>query len=164
MYKKAKNRLIIFLFLLLALVFYMAATLTAPEAVNERRLSETLSSQPAGEIVSLCDLTDFEWDSAYTFSPYTSHKDICSIIGVENSKLKLEAANENMVQLIFTKDGEIVCVLLGYPNNLGYSFDYGQTDYKYLVFSSSNEPVFRTEHIYSDQILLRYMPKVEAKD
>lgn len=161
---RSKNRLILVLFFLLVLVFYMATTLTTPAAVNERRLSETLAGQPAGEIVSLCDLTDFEWDSAYTFAPYTSQEDICSIIGVESSKTNLETVSESMVQMIFTKDREIVCVLLGYSGNLGYSFDYGLTDYKYLIFSASNEPVFRTERPYNNQILLRYIPKAKTKD
>lgn len=159
MNERAKNKILLVLFLLLALIIYMVVTLTTPAAENERRLSSTIIVQPAGEVVSLNKLTDFEWDKAYTFAPYTSKKEICSVIGINanDCKIALETVAESMVQMIFTKDGEIVCVLLGYPDKLGYRFDFGEAAYDYLVFTSSEDPQFRVERPYTNYLLLRYM-------
>lgn len=160
MNERAKNKILLVLFLLLALIIYMVVTLTTPAAENERSLSDTIISQPAGEVVSLNKLTDFEWDKVYTFAPYTSKKKICDTIGVNvnDCKIALETVSESMVQMIFTKDKEIVCVLLGYPDKLGYSFDFGDTTYDYLVFTSNEDPQFRIERPYTNYLLLRYMP------
>lgn len=68
------------------------------------------------------DLTDFEWDYLYNFSPYTSKKDIEAAIGFESDEIK-ETVNELMNQVIFTKDKKIVCYIYGYPNE-GVYFDF----------------------------------------
>lgn len=157
MYERIKDRILLLLFLLLALVGYLVVTFTKPAAANERSLSGILQSQPAGEIISLTELTDFEWDSAYTFRPYTDKEKICQVMGFETAE-SLETVNESMVQMIFTKEKEVVCVLLGYPEKLGYFFDYGVEDYKYLIFSASNEPKFRVERPYHHYLVFRYVP------
>lgn len=160
MNERAKNKLLIVLFLLLALIIYMVVTLTTPASENERRLSETILSQSPGEIVSLNELTDFEWDSAYTFAPYTSKKEICKVLGipVNDCKIALETVSEAMVQMIFTKEQEIVCVLLGYPDKLGYCFDFGNSSYDYLTFHSDENSEFLIEQPHANYLLLRYMP------
>lgn len=160
MNERAKNKILIVLFLLLALIIYMVVTLTTPAAKNEQHLSGVIASQSAGEVVSLNELTDFKWDKVYTFAPYTSKKKICDILGinVKDCKVALETVNESMVQMIFMDSGEIVCVLLGYPDKLGYRFEFGETTYDYLVFTSEEDPQFRVERPYTNYLLLRYMP------
>lgn len=157
MSERIKSKTIIVLSLLLALVAYIVITLTTPAAANERSLSSAICSQPAGKIVSLNSLTDFSWEKVYTFAPYTTKKEIFEILGFK-SKIDLETVSESMVQMIFTEEEEVVCVLLGYPDKLGYAFDYGQEGYDYLVFPSAEEPNFRIERPYSRQLLLRYLP------
>lgn len=162
MNERTKNKVIIVLFLILALVIYMVVTLTTPAAANERGLSAAITSQTAGDVVSLNDLTDFEWDYAYTFAPYTASEIICDTIGFD-TKVPLETISESMVQMIFTKGEEVVCVLLGHPDKLGYDFDYGISSFDYLVFSSQEDPQFRIERPYTHLLCLKYLPLREEQ-
>lgn len=163
MNERTKNKVIIVLFLILALVIYIVVTFTTPAAANERSLSAAIIRQTAGDVVSLNDLTDFEWDYAYTFAPYTALETICDTIGFD-TKASLETVSESMVQMIFTKEEEVVCVLLGHPDKLGYDFDYNNSNFDdYLVFSSQEDPQFRIERPYTHVLRLKYLPLREEQ-
>lgn len=73
-------------------------------------------------IEDLAELTDFEWDYLYSFSPYASKEDIESAIGFKSNKIR-EGLNEGMNQIVFIKDKEIVCYIYGYPDDSVY-FDF----------------------------------------
>ena len=92
--------------------------------VNTKLLKkEVLSIEQSVENVSLLDLTPFEWDMAYSFDPYTPKEYIYETVGYkwENNS---ETVSEGMNQIVFLKDGKVVCYLYGYPENNGYGINF----------------------------------------
>ncbi len=80
---------------------------------------EVLSIEQSVETVNLTDITPFEWDVAYSFDPYTTKDTIYETIGYKWDNIS-ETVNEGMNQIVFLKDGKVVCYLYGYPENNGY--------------------------------------------
>ncbi|MGX2961328.1 hypothetical protein JNUCC23_18915 [Peribacillus sp. JNUCC 23] len=95
--------------------------------VNEELLKEeVLSIGHSVETINLLDVTPFDWDVVYSFEPYTPKDTIYETVGYKWDTIS-ETVNEGMNQIVFLKDGKVVCYLYGYPENNGYgiSFKYG---------------------------------------
>jgi hypothetical protein len=87
---------------------------------NEKLLKqEVLSIEESSESVNLSDVTPFEWDLVYSFDPYTSKDAIYETVGSKWGRIS-ETVSEGMNQLVFMKNGKVVCYLYGYPANNGY--------------------------------------------
>lgn len=88
--------------------------------VNAELLKQEVVSlgEPVEE-VNLLDVTPFEWDVVYSFDPYTPKDTIYETVGYKWDNIS-ETVSEGMNQIIFLKDGKVVCYLYGYPNNNGY--------------------------------------------
>ena len=71
------------------------------------------------QTIELNDITTFEWDMVYSFTPYTSKQEMENVIGFKSSHIT-ETMSEGMVQLIFVKGNKVVCCIQGYNSNLGY--------------------------------------------
>ena len=98
--------------------------------INTKLLKkEVLSIGQSVENVSLLNLTPFEWDIAYSFDPYTPKESIYEIVGYKWNNIS-ETVSEGMNQIVFLKDGKVVCYLYGYPENNGYGIN----------FSNENKP------------------------
>lgn len=80
---------------------------------------EVLSVEQSVETVNLNDITPFDWDVVYSFDPYTSEDMIYKTVGYKWDNIN-ETVNEGMNQIVFLKDGKVVCYLYGYPENNGY--------------------------------------------
>ena len=89
---------------------------------------EVLSVEQSVETVNLNDITPFEWDVAYSFDPYASKDMIYKTVGYKWDNIN-ETVNEGLNQIVFLKDGKVVCYLYGYPENNGYG----------IYFTSENE-------------------------
>lgn len=88
--------------------------------VNETLLKqEVLSIEESSESVNLPDVTPFEWDLVYSFDPYTPKDTIYEKVGYKWGRIS-ETVSEGMNQLVFMKDGKVVCYVYGYPANNGY--------------------------------------------
>ncbi len=94
--------------------------------------------------VFLNDIIPFEWDTVYTFGPYTSRETIEEVIGIKSNAIK-EALSEGMQQLIFVKEDEIICSITGYYYRLGYMFDFKSYENDYGTLNSTDNPLFKTE-------------------
>ena len=116
-----------------ALVWAVAALLALFAAVyplrgviragrNAQRLKATVT-HVEGDAAALNALVPFEWDAVYTFEPYTAREDIEAALGTR-SRLIRETTSEGMCQLLFVKDGAIVCSVCDSPEKLGYSSDF----------------------------------------
>lgn len=90
--------------------------------------------------VTLNEIIPFEWDVAYTFSPYTSQAEIEEVIGFRSNSIQ-ETISEGMVQLLFVKDNTVVASVCGYPDNIGYEvhFSGSVTCEEKAVFSVNRE-------------------------
>ncbi|MEH7355134.1 hypothetical protein V7150_16370 [Neobacillus drentensis] len=92
--------------------------------VNEELLKEeVLSIGHSVETINLLDITPFEWDVVYSFKPYTPKDYIYETVGYKWDRIS-ETVNEGMNQIVFLKDGKVVCYLYGYPENNGYGISF----------------------------------------
>ncbi|WML58807.1 hypothetical protein [Neobacillus sp. PS2-9] len=97
---------------------------------NEDLLKEEVLSLGASvETVNLREITPFKWDVAYSFPPYTPKEDIYKTVGYKWDRVS-ETVNEGMDQIVFMKDGKVVCYIYGYPENKGYGLSIQTDQYK----------------------------------
>ena len=89
---------------------------------NNYRLKQSIHTISKAE-VTLNEIVPFEWDTVYTFSPYTARSEIEEIIGFKSNAIK-ETVNEGMVQLLFVNGKTVSGSVCGYAQNLGYSIDF----------------------------------------
>ena len=104
--------------------------------------------------VMLKDVTPFEWEIVYSFGPYTTKEEIQKRIGFKANVG--ETVNEGMRQLVFVKDEEVVCELLGNPSKLGIAINTFSNEIKAdekVMFKVKKE----TETVY----LTRMIPLIE---
>jgi hypothetical protein len=94
-------------------------------------------------IEDLSQFTPFKWDALYSFSPYTPKEEIYKIIGYKWDNIS-ETVSEGMNQIVFAKDGKVVCYLYGYPENSKMSFDFGKYEGNYIKLTSKEKLFFRT--------------------
>lgn len=89
---------------------------------NNYRLNQSVRKISETEVV-LNEVVPFQWDTVYTFTPYTSREEIEEIIGFKSNAIK-ETVNEGMVQLVFVREDAVVCSICGYADSLGYLIDF----------------------------------------
>ncbi|MBQ4530467.1 MAG: hypothetical protein IJA36_07650 [Lachnospiraceae bacterium] len=94
--------------------------------------------------VELGDLTEFEWDYLYTFSPYTPKETIEDVVGFESKDIRGNIVSEGTVYLLFVKDNKVVANVCSSVDSLGYHISFGSYD-KYLCIESSKKAVFSVE-------------------
>jgi len=91
-------------------------------AYNNYRLKQSIHTISKTE-VTLNEIVPFEWDTVYTFAPYTSRSEIEEIIGFKSNAIQ-ETISEGMVQLLFVKGSSVSGSVCGYAKNLGYFIDF----------------------------------------
>ena len=94
-------------------------------------------------IDDLSQWTPFEWDTLYSFRPYTTKEEIYKIVGYKWDEIS-ETVNEGMNQIVFLNKGKVVCYLYGYPENLGIGFNFGYHEGSYIKLSSEKPLKFKS--------------------
>lgn len=100
--------------------------------------------QPISDDAVIEDLrawTPFEWDTLYSFSPYTMKETIYETIGYKWSDIS-ETVNEGMNQIVFVHDGKVVCYLFGYPEHNGIGFKFGEYEGSYIKLTTEQKLPF----------------------
>lgn len=92
--------------------------------LKDKILELSQSSNP----ISLNSITEFEWNTVYSFSPYIPKEVISETIGL-NFEID-ETVSEGMNHMIFLNKDEVVCYLYGYPNETGYYISLDCSFYK----------------------------------
>ncbi len=107
---------------------------------------EVVSIQQSVETINLKEVTPFEWDKVYSFSPYTPKDTIYETVGYKWDRIQ-ETVNEGMNQIVFLKDGKVVCYVYGYPSNVGYGISLsGETLSEYAtVLYVEDDLTFKVE-------------------
>jgi len=80
---------------------------------------KVLSIEQTAEVINLSDIIPFEWDVVYSFAAYTPKEQVYAVIGYKWANISA-TVSEGMNQIVFLKDGKVVCYLYGYPENNGY--------------------------------------------
>lgn len=78
--------------------------------------------------VDLSTFTPFEWDHVYSFDPYVPKESIYETIGYKWDHIS-ETVSEGMNQIVFMKDGKVVCYVYGYPENNKFGIYFHGTDH-----------------------------------
>lgn len=126
---KQKNLFVKIIFAVLLAVFLYVLIGDPAVAYNNYRLRKSITAVNA-EAVELNQAVPFEWDSVYTFDPYTPKSEIEKTLGFHSPAIH-EVINEGMMQLIFVKNRQVVSSVCGYSRLLGYRIDFqGRIDAK----------------------------------
>ncbi|MFS0861186.1 hypothetical protein [Fredinandcohnia sp. 179-A 10B2 NHS] len=140
---KKKKHVLIGIFIALALL--MATRFFDREVWEENAsaLSDSFEIISGKEalIEDLSDWTKFEWDTLYSFAPYTPKETIYETVGYKWDEIS-ETVNEGMNQLVFIHDGKVVCYLYGYPERNKISFNFGSYEGSYITLSAAEELAF----------------------
>lgn len=115
---------ILFVFFSIAVILIVGERMFGSPLVkyNNYHLKQNMQTISESE-VTLNSVVPFEWDTVYTFPPYTSKAKIEKIIGFESNEIK-ETVNEGMVNLLFVKGNTVTGSICDYPKNLGYSIEF----------------------------------------
>ncbi|WP_053345735.1 hypothetical protein [Peribacillus butanolivorans] len=107
---------------------------------------EVLSIGHSVETINLLEVTPFDWDVVYSFPPYTPKDNIYETVGYKWDTISA-TVNEGMNQIVFLKDGKVVCYLYGYPENNGYgiSFESENTKDVGYMLNSKDDLIFQVE-------------------
>ena len=93
-----------------------------------------------GESVYVGDIREdipFEWDTLYTFKPDVPIEKIYEVVGYKWDKIT-KATNKGMNQLVFLKDGQVVCYVYGFPRARKIFFDFGDYEGEYFTLTSND--------------------------
>ncbi|QOR64784.1 hypothetical protein IM538_13050 [Cytobacillus suaedae] len=97
--------------------------------VNAKLLKEKVSQMDESvESIHLTEITPFEWDKVYFFYPYTPKETVYKTVGYEWDTIS-ETVSEGMNQIVFLKEGKVVCYVYGYPDTIGYGLSYSGGPY-----------------------------------
>lgn len=126
---KKKSSLIIGVALVAVLVFIMLKALwTTPIwEVNAKQFNGSFNmiSGNNATINDLSQFTTFEWDTLYSFAPYTPNDAVYQVVGYQWDKIN-STVSEGMNQLVFLLEGKVVCYIDGYPDKYKVFFEFGQ--------------------------------------
>ena len=126
---KRKKTIAMIVISLIFIVFLISEMKKDLWEVNEGLLKEkVLSIEQTVKTINLLDVTPFEWDVVYSFDPYTSKEMVYKTVGYKWDNIR-ETVSEGMAQIVFLKDGKVVCYLYGYPENNGYSINFSGESY-----------------------------------
>ncbi|KGR77987.1 hypothetical protein [Ureibacillus manganicus] len=132
----SKRTFTITAFLVLAFIIFINIFKKDLWETNEELLKqEVLAIGDSVYAVKLTDVTPFEWDVVYTFDPYIPKETIYETVGYKWDSIR-ETVSEGMNQIVFLKDGKVVCYLYGYPENNGYGIDFRRGKYNKVEFAS----------------------------
>lgn len=90
------------------------------EAYRRRALRQAMAAVPDGE-VTLNEIVPFAWDTVYSYEPYMSREEVEEMVQIPVRGLK-QSVSEDTVQLVFVKDGHMVCNVCGHISREGYYF------------------------------------------
>lgn len=90
----------------LALVVGIASSVCADASLGDR-ITATVEKGPGTKLV-MADLTDFDWQKLYVFTPYTTQKQIDRTLGFEWHDTEGIELNDTMTLLAFVDDGKVV--------------------------------------------------------
>jgi hypothetical protein len=93
-------------------------------------------------IDDLSGFTQFEWDTLYSFEPYTPASKIYEVVGYKWTIIR-PTVNENMNQVVFLHNGKVVCYIDGYPSKYKVYFKFSGYEDHYIKLTRSDKLTFR---------------------
>ena len=150
--KRSRKEWIIIALVILAVVSVKFFTQDVWDINASKLKNEINRLDKSVEIINLQQLTPFEWDVAYSFSPYISSEVVYDVVGYEWKRIN-DKLNESLHQIVFLKDGRVVCYIDGFTYEDGFRMSFNK--------QYTNAGV---EHVSTISIEDRQDFKVERKD
>lgn len=144
--KKNRIRVVISISVIILIIVFFVLHLNYPIwKANAKQFSKSLKSisKETSTIDNLSNLTTFEWDTLYSFAPYTPENIIYNAIGFRWEKIN-STVSEGMNQIIFLKDNKVICYIDGYANKSNMLFNFDYLDSSYFKLTSSDKLAFNT--------------------
>ncbi|WP_196493758.1 hypothetical protein [Ornithinibacillus caprae] len=144
------------MFIISALLIY-SATKDIWDKNYDLLRKEILHHDQTAEQVNLTAVTPFEWDTLYSFTPYTPTDHIYDVIGYKWDSIS-STVNEGMNQIVFMNGNEVVCYIYGYPSNNNFSININPSDYtdQVATIHAEDNPTFEISKedgiVYLNQI------------
>lgn len=161
MWKKNKNILIVIFIIAMSIGVLFSLNHLKKDIwdVNAEQLRHSFDTISGNAVIDdLYKWTLFDWDVVYTFRPYVSKDRVYEVVGYKWDNIS-ETVSENMNQIVFLKDSEVVCYIFGYPDNTGISFNFGEYEYDYIKYTSSDLISFNST--FDDEKQIRYFTYIE---
>ena len=127
MRKRNKYVILILIICAIALIRYFNRDIW--DVNSELLKNQVLSIEETVEVINLLDLTPFEWDVAYSFSPYTSKEVVYEVVGYKWDNIS-EMLNEALQQIVFVKNGKVICYIHGFTTKSGFALHFKTPYYK----------------------------------
>lgn len=145
------QKLLTLMCMVLLLSFLAGCSKSSTVKDNNTVFSEAVKAIDT-DTVSLNELATFEWDTMYTFAPFTPVESIEKIIGFSSKEIKA-TYNESQSQLIFVNEGKVVCSIYGYGNNLGYWISFREYLGEYLAVTPDDTVLFAVDYSGNEPVL-----------
>ena len=131
------------LVVILGLIMFKTLQPTPIWEINAKQFNgsfNTISGNNA-TINDLSDFTTFEWDTLYSFAPYTPKEVVYQVVGYQWDKIN-STVSEGMNQIVILKEGKVVCYIDGYPDKYKIFFEFGQYTGNHFKLTSSDKLIF----------------------
>jgi hypothetical protein len=138
-------RIILLVVLGLSMLLILYPSDTWEKNAKEFYNSFNVISGNTAVIDDLSSFTHFEWDTFYSFGPYTPESEIYEVIGYRWKNINSNIS-EGMNQIVFLNNGKVVCYIDGYPSKYKVVFkfpgDPGHTE-NYFRINRTDKLVFK---------------------
>ncbi len=118
---------------------------------NNQKMNSAMVHEDS-EVITFDQITEFEWDTMYSFNHTMTKADIEGVLGFQSGAIK-EPSSDTYIQVVFLKDNKIVCNLNGVYTSLGYNIIFADTTQKYHKILNSDKVEFEVENI---EAVMRY--------
>ncbi|HEY8890285.1 MAG TPA: hypothetical protein VIM70_08515 [Clostridium sp.] len=143
MKKKSFIAIVSVLVVILGLIMVKTLHPTPIWEINAKQFNSSFSSVSVNATIDLSEFTTFEWDTLYSFAPYTPEENIYQLVGYQWEKIN-STVSEGMNQIVFLKEGKVVCYIDGYPDKYKVLFEFGQYTGNHFKLTSSDKLIFHT--------------------
>lgn len=122
--------------------------------VNRDLLKTAVIEMEDSEPVKLSDVTPFDWDYVYSFTPYVSKDQVYEAVGYKWDTIQ-QTVSEGMNQLVFMKDDQVVCYVYGYAQNNGFGIYMERAEYgePFVKLYANEDSMFKREVIEGAVVL-----------
>lgn len=131
---------------------------TKPEyKVNAESLKYTLEAAYNDRefIDDLDRITQFKWDKIYVYSPYTSSDELKKKFKMSDVKFE-DSISEDTNQIVFTKNGKVVCYVYGHPDFYNIYIDVGKEKQTLKVIDAKKKPTFLLKQNDDKNYILKF--------
>ena len=140
-----KNSFIVIAWVLmvfLGLIMFKALYPTPIWETNAKQFNHPFNAISGNATINdLSSFTTFEWDTLYSFAPYTPEEDVYQAVGYQWDRIN-STVSEGMNQIVFLKEGEVVCYIDGYPDKYKVFFEFGPYTGNHFKLTSSDKLIF----------------------